>query len=375
MRSAKYVLLAVLVATASVGSAKAQQGQDSGVIAGPYGVPRLIQDDTGAWQEPIEVFQSAKVEVFIPDITGPAWAAWHVRKTGAHDFTYFVYVYTYYRGRRRTARELIYVNTKKPNRVVSQNMFQRKSIDISGDPTLARVTARITALVRPEANRQPGEMRTLQNYVRQEELAASRMAVCSGPGVRGPDCNLSDSDFQKKYPAYSRPTPRLIPGAIPGVNCGVGTNKSCCCADESTPSNIGVTNSANAPVSQNRAGSGVVIGSDSGSSHGPDKRRDAAAGTAYRVGGGITAPVPLNTVEAKYSQEARRAKYEGVCVIQMIVDTHGDPQDPRVIHGLKYGLDEKALEAVRKYRFRPAMKDGRTPVPVIITVDVNFKLY
>lgn len=375
MRFTKYVLFAMLLAAGSIGSVSGQQAQDPGVIAGPYGVPRLVQDDTGAWQEPMEVFHNTKVEVFIPDITGPAWAAWHVQKTGEHDFTYFVYVYTYDRGMRRTARELIYVDTRKPDRIVSQNMFQREAIDVSGNPTLAKITAKITAIVRPEAIRQPNEIRTLQDYVRQEELAASRMAVCSGPGVQNPDCDLSNSDPQKKYPTYSRPTPRMIPGAVPGVNCGVGTNKSCCCANESTPSNIGVTNSANGVVSQNRAGSAVVMGSDSGSGYGPDNRGDAAAGTVYRVGGSITAPVPLNTVEAQYSEEARSAKYEGVCVIQMIIDTHGDPQDPRVIHGLKYGLDEKALDAVRKYRFKPAMKDGRTPVPVIITVDVNFKLY
>ena len=95
----------------------------------------------------------------------------------------------------------------------------------------------------------------------------------------------------------------------------------------------------------------------------------------YRVGGGISAPVPLNSVEAEFSDEARRAKYQGVCLIQMIVDAQGNPQKSAGVRPLGMGLDEKALEAVRKYRFKPALKDGRTPVPVMITVEVNFRLY
>jgi TonB family protein len=58
----------------------------------------------------------------------------------------------------------------------------------------------------------------------------------------------------------------------------------------------------------------------------------------------------------------------------MIVDTQGKPQSPRVVRAVGYGLDEKALEAVKKYHFKPAMK-GKVPVPVLITVEVNFRPY
>jgi outer membrane biosynthesis protein TonB len=51
------------------------------------------------------------------------------------------------------------------------------------------------------------------------------------------------------------------------------------------------------------------------------------------------------------------------------------PQHPRVVRGIGYGLDEQALKAVMKYRFKPAMKEGSVPVPVMITVEVNFRLY
>jgi len=56
------------------------------------------------------------------------------------------------------------------------------------------------------------------------------------------------------------------------------------------------------------------------------------------------------------------------------VDARGYPRNPRVIRSLGMGLDEKALEAVQRYRFRPAMKDGR-PVSAMINVEVNFRLY
>ena len=99
----------------------------------------------------------------------------------------------------------------------------------------------------------------------------------------------------------------------------------------------------------------------------------AAASTTWAAAS--LRPVALQQREAEFSDEARRAKYQGVCLISLIVDAQGNPQNPRVVRALGMGLDEKAMEAVRKYRFKPAMKDGRTPVPVMITVEVNFRLY
>jgi periplasmic protein TonB len=121
-------------------------------------------------------------------------------------------------------------------------------------------------------------------------------------------------------------------------------------------------------------GGGGGMGSGTGDGYGPGYGGNTGGGI-YQIGGGVSAPVPLNQVEAEFSDEARRAKYQGVVLISMIVDTSGMPQNPRVVRPLGMGLDEKALEAVRKYRFKPAMKDGKTPVPVMITVEVNFRLY
>jgi periplasmic protein TonB len=93
----------------------------------------------------------------------------------------------------------------------------------------------------------------------------------------------------------------------------------------------------------------------------------------FRVGHRVSPPIPLNSVEAEFSEEARSKRISGVCLISMIVDSHsrGNPQNPRKVRALGYGLDEKALEAVKKYHFKPAMNTGN-PVPVTITVEVNF---
>jgi periplasmic protein TonB len=145
---------------------------------------------------------------------------------------------------------------------------------------------------------------------------------------------------------------------------------------------LGVHESTNVQLASNGQGGnsgigtglGGGIGPGTGNGYGPGRGGNAGGGV-YQVGGGISAPVPLNNVEAEFSDEARRAKYQGVCLISLIVDANGNPQNPRVIRPLGMGLDEKALEAVRQYRFKPAMKDGKYPVPVMITVEVNFRLY
>jgi TonB family protein len=111
-----------------------------------------------------------------------------------------------------------------------------------------------------------------------------------------------------------------------------------------------------------------------------------SSGTAYRNDdknsgaihsfskNGVSPPVPLNNIFAEFSDAARIAKYSGVCLISLVVDTHGMPQNAQVLRPLDYGLTEKAIEAVRRYRFTPAMKNGE-PVSVMITVEVNFKFY
>jgi len=92
------------------------------------------------------------------------------------------------------------------------------------------------------------------------------------------------------------------------------------------------------------------------------------------VGGGVSAPIPISTPEPQLTSEERKLKSRGVCLVSIIIDQFGVPQHPRVIRGINQDLDHKAIEAVSKYRFKPAMK-GKEPVPVMMTIEVNFQLY
>jgi TonB family protein len=85
-------------------------------------------------------------------------------------------------------------------------------------------------------------------------------------------------------------------------------------------------------------------------------------------------PAVLFQANAEYSQEARAAKIQGVVMVSVLVNEEGEPTDLQIVRQLGYGLDEKAIECVRKYRFKPAEKDG-VPVPARITVEINFRLF
>jgi TonB family protein len=88
----------------------------------------------------------------------------------------------------------------------------------------------------------------------------------------------------------------------------------------------------------------------------------------------VTAPVPLKTVTAHYTDSARKEKIMGDCLVRIIVDAYGSPQHPQIIQSLDPGLDQEAIKAVMQWRFKPAMRDGK-PVPVQITLAINFKLH
>lgn len=102
---------------------------------------------------------------------------------------------------------------------------------------------------------------------------------------------------------------------------------------------------------------------------------DGAMHDLYRVGVDVTRPVLIHQVDPEFTPEARKAKYGGVCMVSVVVDTNGNPQNARVVRPLGMGLDEKAIEAIKQFRFKPALKDGKTPVPVMITVEVNFRSF
>jgi TonB family protein len=93
----------------------------------------------------------------------------------------------------------------------------------------------------------------------------------------------------------------------------------------------------------------------------------------YKVGGGVSQPSVLFKVDPEYSEEARKAKYSGTVMLAVIVDAEGHARDIHVVKSLGMGLDEKAIEAVGKWKFKPGMKGGQA-VNVRATIEVNFRL-
>jgi protein TonB len=120
-------------------------------------------------------------------------------------------------------------------------------------------------------------------------------------------------------------------------------------------------------------GEGGGVGKGKGPGFGPGEGGGTGGGL-FHVGGGVSAPRAIYQTEPEFSEEARKAKFQGVCTIALIVGVDGRPSDIHVQTSLGMGLDEKAIEAVKNWRFEPAMKDGH-PVRVPIAIEVDFHLY
>lgn len=121
------------------------------------------------------------------------------------------------------------------------------------------------------------------------------------------------------------------------------------------------------------SGSGGGVGSGSGPGVGPGSGGGIGGGV-YRVGGGVTSPRIIYAPDPEFSEEARKAKYQGVVVLWAIVGTDGRTHDIRVVRSLGLGLDEKAIEAIRQWRFEPGRKEG-VSVAVQVSVEVTFRLF
>ena len=141
---------------------------------------------------------------------------------------------------------------------------------------------------------------------------------------------------------------------------------------------IGVHESANVTLVSGGTGGPTGIGSGrnggDGSGDGPWGSGPGSQGVFVPGRGGVTEPIPIFTPEAEFSDEARRQKHQGSCTISVIIDAQGHPQNPRVVQPVGFGLDEKALAAVMRYRFKPARKDGK-PVAVRMAVVVDFRMF
>jgi TonB family protein len=104
------------------------------------------------------------------------------------------------------------------------------------------------------------------------------------------------------------------------------------------------------------------------------RRADLPPNTYSAGDHGVTAPKALYTPDPEYPEQARSARYQGTCVLSLVVGKTGEAHNIQVIRALGEGLDLKAVEAVKKWKFQPATKDDQ-PVAVLVTVEVAFHFF
>jgi periplasmic protein TonB len=196
-------------------------------------------------------------------------------------------------------------------------------------------------------------------------------------------------DRQKLQASEGHP-PRFAPEQITPPAIVVGSEQPRLTADPTVvgpPSLFPQTGPMGDPLSgilgppSNGTGNGGGLGNGSGGGDGIGEGPGVGAGRGggfgtgpYRVGGGVSAPHAIYDPEPEYSEEARKAKYQGVVVLQVVIGADGRPRDIRVARTLGMGLDQKAIDAVRQWRFEPALRE-RQPVAVVVNIEVNFRLY
>lgn len=141
----------------------------------------------------------------------------------------------------------------------------------------------------------------------------------------------------------------------------------------------GDPNGPSGPPSNGRGKNGG-IGDGDGDGVGPGKGPGSGPGECCGVGDGRThivgttvEPVLLVKIDPEYSDEARRAKVQGIVVLRIDVDIHGRPANIRLVQGLGLGLDQRAMEAVRQWKFRAGTIDGK-PAVTSALVEVTFRL-
>jgi TonB family protein len=217
------------------------------------------------------------------------------------------------------------------------------------------------------------------------EFKAPKASTQAGGGGGGGHSAIEASKGRlpklQKNPITSPQVQRLDKPKL-AMQPSINVQKNLTLPDNPLLPNIGLKNSTNVKLASNGTGSGGGmgsghgggLGSGSGNGYGPGSGGNTGGGL-FHIGGAVSAPVLVHSVDPEFSDEARRAKFQGVCLISIIVDAQGNPMNPRVVRPLGMGLDEKAIAAIKQFRFRPAMKDGKTAVPVALTVEINFRLY
>jgi TonB family protein len=194
------------------------------------------------------------------------------------------------------------------------------------------------------------------------EPAKGRLPRVEKNPVAPPQLLVVDHPKLAVEPAVRMPQEMKLPDNRQMPSLGLPQSQQIAVAAQGTGSGSGFGSGAGGGIGAG-SGNGVGIGSDGG-----------YGGGVMSVGGGVSAPQLIHSVDPEFTDAARRSRLQGVVSIQLIIDSRGHPQAIHVVRHLGMGLDEKAIEAVRQYRFRPAMYEGH-PVAVQMVIDVNFHLY
>jgi TonB family protein len=175
-------------------------------------------------------------------------------------------------------------------------------------------------------------------------------------------------------PAEPKPDPPLAAEQLPVVVAPIVT------APANSRDRIGVLDETTASADSHGPGSGGGAGSGTGSGLGKGEGSGIGSGSGggtgggpFRPGSGIQPPRLLREVKADYTEEARQRGIAGDVVLEIVVRRDGSVGDVRILHGLASGLNERAVQAVRQWKFAPAQRLG-TPVDVIVEVSVEFTL-
>lgn len=204
-----------------------------------------------------------------------------------------------------------------------------------------------------------------------------------GGGGGGGDHELTEASkgHLPKFADKQITPPRLVRNTDPKipVEPTVVMPKEVKLPDSDLP-NVGMPQSPQVALASQGPGSEGGFGVGSHGGMGPGDGNGVGPGDGGGIGGGVmspgsgvVAPVLLYEVDPEFSDEARRARYQGICIVALVVDAHGNPTQERVVRPLGMGLDEKALEAVSQYRWKPALYHGK-PVAVEMQVVVNFHI-
>jgi protein TonB len=202
------------------------------------------------------------------------------------------------------------------------------------------------------------------------QAPAKANAMSGGGGQRGPTPVTKGTP--PKFAEQQIVAPKTPPTIEPKIHIEPTLEVQQDVRMASSVPQIGVANSPLVGMSMG-SGNGNGMGSGNGNGIGPGSGGNIGGGVR-QIGGGVSAPVLLYRVDPEFSEEARRSKTAGNVLVNLWVDENGNPTHVHVLRGIGLGLDEKAVAAVKLYKFKPAMENGR-PVTVEMNIDVTFHIF